>query len=268
MKAATITFGVPETRLQSLVTELRGAIKEDCGTEYSESAIRNSVITWLDSRLDSLFEDAVERLTSPSWDDAREFARMLDEAETARAPVSLADHAGLEALTVFNGYRAVSLDKMAAMVSHLASRTTELYKTKLNKLLFYADFVNFYHYGRSISGFKYLHLPYGPVPNGYEETLNGLKTEGIIEILASGSSELIGNGTNKVNTGLTPEEIETLDWVAATYGKMSASQLTELSHRERAYRDTKTGEEIAYEYAKFLANLPPKKGSDPAGKSY
>jgi undecaprenyl diphosphate synthase len=39
---------------------------------------------------------------------------------------------------------------------------------------------------------------------------------------------------------------------------MSASQLTELSHREKAYRNTKTGEAIAYEYAKFFENLPPK----------
>jgi uncharacterized phage-associated protein len=268
MKAATIKFAVPEERLESLVTELRGAIKEDCGTEYPASAIRNSVISWLDSRLDALFEDAVERLTSPSYDDARDFARMLDETDASPAPVYLPDHAGLEALTVFNGFRALSPDRMAVMVSHLAARTTELYKTKLNKLLFYADFVNFYHYGRSISGFRYLHLPYGPVPNGYEETLKELKGDGIIDILASGSSELIQSGGNTADTGLTSEEIETLDWVADTYGKLSASQLTELSHRERAYRDTKTGEEIAYEYAKFLANLPPKKGSDPAGKSY
>jgi len=39
---------------------------------------------------------------------------------------------------------------------------------------------------------------------------------------------------------------------------MSASQLTEVSHRERAYKDTRAGEEIAYEYAKFIAKLPPK----------
>ena len=61
MKPNTITFEIPESRLQPLVTELRNAVKSDCGTEYSEAAIRNSVIGWLDSRLDILFEDAVER---------------------------------------------------------------------------------------------------------------------------------------------------------------------------------------------------------------
>jgi uncharacterized phage-associated protein len=44
--------------------------------------------------------------------------------------------------------------------------------------------------------------------------------------------------------------------VTKAYGDMSASQLTELSHREKAYRNTRTGEEIAYEYAKFFEKLP------------
>jgi hypothetical protein len=39
---------------------------------------------------------------------------------------------------------------------------------------------------------------------------------------------------------------------------MSASQLTEISHGEKAYSNTRAGEEIAYEYAKFLSKLPAK----------
>src|SRR5688572_19183704 len=87
MNSTTIQFDVPESRLRSLVGELRESIKADCGTDYPESAIRNSVITWLDSRLDTLFEDAVERLTSPSYEDAREFARLLDNSVSQRSSV-------------------------------------------------------------------------------------------------------------------------------------------------------------------------------------
>ena len=260
MKTSTITLEVPESRLRPLISELQESIKTDCGTEYSDSAIRESVVEWLHSRLDGLFEDAVERLTSPSWEEAREFARMLEAAEGQKEAASASVAAGLEAATVFTGHRTFSLEKMAAMISYMAAKTTDLYKTKLNKLLFYADFVNYHLHGNSISGSRYVHLPYGPVPDGYEDTLETLNHYGVIEIQKQNSADLIRSGDNPAKQFLSEEERSTLDWVVGRFGAMSASQLTELSHREKAYRYTKTGEEIAYEYAKFFDNLPQKPG--------
>jgi len=257
MNTSTINFEIPDSRLDSLVGELRESIKTDCGTEYSETIIKRSVIDWLGTRLDILVEDALDRLTSPSYDDAREFARVLDSAKsvTANVPAGAEIEVGL---TIFNGYRNFSLEKMAAMVSYLAGRTTDLYKTKLNKLLFYADFVNYHMHGSSISGSKYVHLPYGPVPDGYEETLETLNHYGVIDVSRQNSAELVRTGDNPANNFLSQNELQSMDWVLESYGKMSASQLTEISHRERAYKDTKSGEEIAYEYAKFLTKLPSK----------
>ena len=257
MNPNTIAFEIPEARLQSLVGDLREAIKADCGTDYPDSAIRNSVVNWLGSRLDLLFEDAVERLTSPSYEDAREFAKMLDASATSvsdAVPVETADSDA----SVFTGFRAFSLEKMAAMVSYFASRSSDLYKTKLNKLLFYSDFANYYLNGTSISGSRYVHLPYGPVPEGYEETLETLNHYGVIDVSKQNSAELIRFGGKSAAGFLSPDETRSLDWVLENFGSMSASQLTEISHRERAYKNTRAGEEIAYEYAKFLDKLPEK----------
>ena len=258
MKSNAITFEIPEERLSSLVTELQSSIEADCGTKYSESVIRNSVVSWLNVRLDSLFEDAVERLTSPTYDDARQFAQMLDAAEPKANVVPIRE--GLEAETagVFNGYRPFSLEKMAAMTAYIAARTSDLYKTKLNKLLFYSDFINFYVNGSSISGSRYVHLPYGPVPDAYEETLETLNHYGVIDVTPQNSAELISIGSSPAADFLTDAERNTLDWVLGTYGPMTASQLTEVSHREKAYSNTRAGEEIAYGYAKFIYKLPDK----------
>jgi len=128
----------------------------------------------------------------------------------------------------------------------------------LNKLLFYVDFSHYYLSGTSISGSRYVHLPYGPVPEGYEETLETLNHYRVVDISRQNSAELVRSGENTAFDFLTAEERRSLDWVLATYGRMSASQLTEISHLERAYKDTRTGEEIAYEYAKFLYKLPDK----------
>ena len=259
MKAGTITFEIPETRLQPLVAELRDAIKTDCGTEYSESTIRTSVIDWLDSRLDLLFEDAVERLTSPSYEDARQFAHMLDKASEGQPAIVGSRQPVVEdAASIFNGYRAYSLEKMAGMISYFADRTSDLYKTKLNKLLFYADFVNYYLHGSSISGSRYVHLPFGPVPDSYEDTLETLNHYGVLDIRKQNSAELVRPGNRSELYFLTADERSTLEWVLESFGSLSASQLTEISHREMAYKNTRAGEEIAYEYAKFLGKLPPK----------
>jgi uncharacterized phage-associated protein len=256
MSTSTITLEVPESRLRPIVSQLRESIKADCGTEYTDAAIRESVVEWLHSRVDGLFEEAVERLSSPSYEEAREFARMLEYGNVQSAPAPVASAA---TATVFSGNRAFSLEKMAAMVSYLASKTTDLYKTKLNKLLFYADFVNYHVYGTSISGSRYVHLPYGPVPDGYEETLETLNHYGVIDVKRGNSSDLVTSGDNPATQFLSEPELATMDWIVDKFGKMTASQLTEISHREKAYRFTKTGEEIAYEYAKFFENLPEKR---------
>ena len=260
MSSNSFTFEIPEARLNGLVTELREAIKADCGTDYPDKTVHKAVVEWLNSRLDSLFEDAVERLTSPSFEDAREFARVLDDlGEGVEGPDAQVP-AVAEAPSVFNGNRIYSQDKMAAMVSYFAAKASSLYKTKLNKLLFYADFVNYYLHGHSISGSRYVHLPYGPVPDGYEDTLEALQHYGVVDISEQNSAELISSGESSAATFLTSEETKTPDWIVNSFGSMSAGQLTELSHREKAYRHTRAGEEIAYEYAKFFEKLPEKSG--------
>src|SRR5262245_48404746 len=103
MSSNAFTFEIPEARFDSLVNELRDAIKADCGTDYNDKTVRTAVVKWLNSRLDSLFEDAVERLTSPSFEEARDFARVLDELKEAPASMPARDHSTVEAPDVFNG---------------------------------------------------------------------------------------------------------------------------------------------------------------------
>ncbi len=258
MKTSTISFELPENRLRSLVGDLKKSVEDDCGTSYPESTIRRSVIAWLDERLDGLVEEALERLTSPTYDDYRQFAQILERVDGKSTVAPIRPELSAETVSVFNGYRLFSLEKMAAMIAYLANSTSDLYKTKLNKLLFYADFVNYYLHGNSISGSRYVHLPYGPVPDGYEDTLETLNHYGVIDLAQQKAGDLITTGEGPKGEFLSPDEQQTLDWIVEEFGSMSASQLTELSHRERAYSNTRAGEEIAYEYAKFLSKLPPK----------
>jgi hypothetical protein len=123
-------------------------------------------------------------------------------------------------------------------------------------LLFYSDFVHFYDHGASISGARYVHLPFGPVPDRYEGMLAKLSATGMIRVQRGQGFELIRAGSEPVTDVLTDEERDSLDWVLDTYGSLSARAISDLSHREMAYKHTRPGEPIAYEYAKFFERLP------------
>lgn len=53
----------------------------------------------------------------------------------------------------------------------------QLGSTKLNKLLYYSDFLHFKRYGRPIIGDRYLKMPYGPVPSTAYTIIVGLSGE-------------------------------------------------------------------------------------------
>ena len=105
-----------------------------------------------------------------------------------------------------------------------------------------------------------VNLPYGPVPDQVEQVIDHLAAVGRItksQVQGLGrNAQLLKPGRQPESDALTDDEKQVIDWVLATYGDLSPTKISELSHREKAYASTRPGEQIAYEYAKFLENLP------------
>jgi len=252
----SVNFVLPKRTLESVAGKLAKAYHQETGNEYSIPIIRSAISAWLDKHFDSITAQ-LDDLISPGGPDAFEFQRHLERAVRDMTRNLHTGAVPIEAeVNVFNGNRMFSFEKLAAMTAYIADKGNSIYKTKLNKLLFYADFVNYYLHGQSISGARYVHLPYGPVPDRYENLLEDLSAYGAIQIVKSQTFELIQSGEKADATNLTHYESRTLDWVLDNYGKLSTTEISELSHREKAYRFTRPGEEIAYEYAKFFETLP------------
>jgi uncharacterized phage-associated protein len=248
---------LPANRTAALAERLSEYYSRETGVPYPRQVVEKAISDWLEVRLRETIDDLADVLTTPSRDEAREFRRSLDRAMSA-AGLTGWKRSERSQSPIFQGLQPFSAEKLGAMVDHFARRGSQIYKTKLNKLLFYADFTNYYLHGRSISGARYVHLPYGPVPDRYETLLHSLASSGTIDVIKGESFEMIKGGERPCETQLTHEEQQTLDWVLQQYGSLSSKAISELSHREKAYRFTKQGEEIAYEYAKFFINLPEK----------
>lgn len=130
-----------------------------------------------------------------------------------------------------------------------------VYKTKLNKVLFYCDFVNYLNCGHSISGCVYARAPWGFVPEGFSRMYSLLNWN---EIFAEQEQDANGHTIlttrEKVNTQVfEPGEIIIIDHVLSFFQHMSSKDISDYSHEEVAYKQTKSGGYISYpKFAKAL----------------
>ncbi|MDX2129957.1 MAG: DUF4065 domain-containing protein [Chloroherpetonaceae bacterium] len=161
----------------------------------------------------------------------------------------------------FSGYKIPSLEKIAQMISYFA-KEMQPYKTKLNKLLFYADFLMYKESGFSISGMRYKAIDMGPVPGNFQSIYEYLANQGEIDILSQEfpngktGEQFIPKRENPFKADLfTEKEIRVLEKVAKTFRKTTTQEMIELSHSEEAWKaNEKIKAKIHYDYA-FELNL-------------
>lgn len=155
-----------------------------------------------------------------------------------------------------NGYRTFDYDKFCAMVVFFARKSTELLKTKLMKLLNYSDMVFYKENGVSISGLRYAHLPYGPVPENYDILFGAMAADHIahIEIVYDNGYEkhqVIAEEEMPKDV-LSADELAVLERVYNKFAGFGSVDISNYSHNEKGYAKTKPGEIISYSYAKDI----------------
>lgn len=145
-----------------------------------------------------------------------------------------------ESPNAYNGYRRLDLQRVAQVIAYLDNKIGELYKTKLNKLLFYTDFLTYKRIGNSLMGLQYRAIPFGPVPAEYERLFLRLQDEGwlVNEEKATGSGqyyEVYHTNINYDGEQFTAHEMEVLNTITTLFKNKKTDQIVELSHEERAW---------------------------------
>lgn len=142
-----------------------------------------------------------------------------------------------------NGYRMFKQERVNQMILFFAEKMHP-WKTKLNKLLFYSDFLHFKKYGYSISGLKYVAIDYGPVPNEYEilftiGRINNIFKKVYQEINNDATGEKVLPMTNaKFNSRLFKDhELEILYTVFDKFKDVTSSEIVKMSHDEIAWKE-------------------------------
>jgi len=152
----------------------------------------------------------------------------------------------------FSGNKSLDINKLFNAIKFMCMKRGEV-KTKLNKLLFYADFLHFKEHGKSITGAKYARLPYGPVIDNYEFFLGVMIHKQHLSV----EEKMFGNYPGdlyipKENPAIDvfeAEEIQTLAKVKSYFEDFSATMIKDRAHQEKGYRETEDYKPISYLYA-------------------
>jgi uncharacterized phage-associated protein len=125
--------------------------------------------------------------------------------------------------------------------------------TKVNKVLYFADFAHVRRHGRPITGAEYQKLQHGPAPRRLKPVRDRLVAEGAAEIHRE---DFLGYTVNRLvplrpadTSVFSSEELATIESVLDDLDGLNARQVSDLSHEEAGWLLVDEGDTIPYEAA-------------------
>jgi transcriptional regulator with XRE-family HTH domain len=130
---------------------------------------------------------------------------------------------------------------------HCANDYGKITKTKLAKLLYLADFKNYFEELESMSGVKYIRREYGPVADIFFEMTEDLYDNGKIDIIPYKDSLLIKPTSNEIGVDLLNEsEKQSLSEICALWKKKRTKEIVNYTHEQKPWKMCRDGEYIPY----------------------
>ncbi len=137
--------------------------------------------------------------------------------------------------------------------------TKDLGATKLNKLMYYLDFLHHRDFKVSVTGDYYINNKYGPVPNSIKPIISSLKRSGklvvIKQILDGQDCVTKKEYTGKENPDMSffnKEEKKTLMGVCKKFKGYSTKEIVAQTHLEAPWFYSKKGDKINFKYAQSI----------------
>ena len=146
--------------------------------------------------------------------------------------------------SIYNGFGMLSVRKVSEMVKFFVYQEGGIFPTKLNKEMFYADFLHYKRFGQSISGLQYQAIQYGPVPVHYDTVYDNI--DGISkELVISHNIESTRLSCDGYDAGaLSAQEHNTLEAVLSTIRPMRTEDIINKSHEEDAWQNYHSGNQV------------------------
>ncbi len=138
---------------------------------------------------------------------------------------------------VENGFAPQSMARLKNLLLYVIEQMGEVFQTKMNKVLFYIDFLSYRERGMAISGLAYNAIVFGPVPQRWDRVYSAF--DEIVpkpKLVRDQESTALTASAEADMTCFTEQERAIIDAVCAKMRILSAHDISELSHYEPAWQ--------------------------------
>ncbi len=162
---------------------------------------------------------------------------LIDTIEEKHSfPIIYSEYFGKYSPDIFSGFKELNLNKLFEAIIFFC--VAGVLKTKLCKLLFYADFKHYKNYASSITGVRYVHRKFGPVPDRYGYYFATLENEEkAISVDEVNFGEYVGEmlyaDKNPDLSVFSNSEIKTLSEVKEYFQDFGSGVIKNFSHKEK-----------------------------------
>lgn len=180
-----------------------------------------------------------------------------DKKLTLEEAVRIADIFGIDVQNLLAGmvpnYKKYRQMILAYLRMAEASNIT-LKKTKLAKLLYFADFVWYFQTSQSMSGLAYRKIEYGPVPDEYFRVLDEMSEQSCIEVEKKDVdgktmyeiSETFVSAIEELDL-LSSEEMSLIEIVWNKWKNANTTQIVQYTHNQFPYKNVDMNQIIPYD---------------------
>lgn len=159
---------------------------------------------------------------------------------------------------ILNGYTYQSISKLKNAILYFIEKMNGVFVTKMNKLLFFADFVSYRENGQAVTGLSYKAIQYGPVPEHWDSIYGLIEDiDQVIVDFGNGNSgqKLVSNVSFDASV-FTSEQISVLENVYSTFKNDTSSKISNRSHNEEAWTENVDRHDlISFDYAFSLKEI-------------
>lgn len=137
-----------------------------------------------------------------------------------------------------NGFAPQSTNRLKNLLLYILSQMGETFQTKMNKVLFYIDFLSYRERGIAISGLTYNALEFGPVPQRWDRVYSAFDEVEEKLLLVQGQECTVLQSDGKADmSDFATDEIAVIDEVCGKLKNMTSRAVSKMSHEEPAWKD-------------------------------
>lgn len=139
---------------------------------------------------------------------------------------------------VANGFAPLSTARLKNLLLYILGKMGDTFQTKMNKVLFYIDFLSYRERGMAISGLAYNAIDFGPVPQRWDRVYSAFdEVEQQTKLVHDQECVALTATAAADMGGFTIEEKVIIDEVCEKMKSLSAHDISDLSHREPAWKN-------------------------------